>query len=413
MSYELSIVKRYLTSYKSSFLSTIAFIAIAGVFIGVAALVVVISVMTGFENQFRDSILATNSHIYVLKYFGEGVDDHEALADSLSRINGVVSVEPFVYSKGMIMSENELDGVAIRGLEVTSDKSSASKGMFGQEIVTGEFELNQTLSDTIPSKMILGVQLAEKLKATVGDTVILAFPEETSSAAMGAYFKMEDFVVTGIFDSGLYDYNATLCYISIPAAQQFFGLGDDVMGLELRVDDIYQAPKIASTLRERLEYPYSVTDWTQMNKEIFDLMKLQKVVVFLIITLIVIVAAFNIISTLIMMVMEKEKEVGILKAMGATAGSIMKIFMWEGVIIGAIGTGLGVLVGVILASSLQQYEFISISAEVYQLNTLPVEISVMDIIVISLISFSISFLATLYPARQAAKLMPVDAIRYE
>jgi lipoprotein-releasing system permease protein len=185
------------------------------------------------------------------------------------------------------------------------------------------------------------------------------------------------------------------------------------MGLELRVDDIYQAPQIASMIRERLEYPYSVTDWTQMNKEIFDLMKLQKVVVFLIITLIVIVAAFNIISTLIMMVMEKEKEVGILKAMGATAGSIMKIFMWEGVIIGIIGTGLGVLVGVILASSLQQYEFISISAEVYQLNTLPVEISVMDIIVISLISFSISFLATLYPARQAAKLMPVDAIRYE
>lgn len=413
MSYELSIVKRYLTSYKSSFLSTIAFIAIAGVFIGVAALVVVISVMTGFENQFRDSILATNSHIYVLKYFGGGLDDHEALADSLSRINGVVSVEPFVYSKGMIMSQNELDGVAIRGLDVSGDKSTASKGMFGQEIVTGEFDLNQTLSDTIPSKMILGVQLAEKLKATVGDTVILAFPEETSSAAMGAYFKMEDFVVTGIFDSGLYDYNATLCYISIPAAQQFFGLDDDVMGLELRVDDIYQAPQIASMIRERLEYPYSVTDWTQMNKEIFDLMKLQKVVVFLIITLIVIVAAFNIISTLIMMVMEKEKEVGILKAMGATAGSIMKIFMWEGVIIGIIGTGLGVLVGVILASSLQQYEFISISAEVYQLNTLPVEISVMDIIVISLISFSISFLATLYPARQAAKLMPVDAIRYE
>lgn len=475
MSFEFFVIKHHLLSKnKNAFLSFVAWIAIGGVFVGVAALMVTLAIMTGFQTQFREAILMTNSHIYILEYFAEGMDKWEDLQAEVEKMPSVVSASPFIYAKAMILNGDHVDGIAIRGVRM-EDESTVNT-LREKNLIAGTFNLKSNPDPKQPGRIVIGTELAKNLEVDVGDTVVLAFPTSANQQMGNIGFKMRRFMVNGIFDSGLYDYNATLCYLSLETAQDFFEMQRKVTGLELRLDDIYQAPLMArllngevirlskteyqefitqfpqskailkesikkkkdgiyfwsdqltddkrellgeaaitklETYNQRLDYPYRATDWTEMNQQIFDLLNLQKLVMSLILTLIIVVAAFNVVSTLIMIVMEKTREIGILKAVGAQSGRIMRIFIIEGLIIGVIGSILGTFAGYLIILSLKKWKFVSIAADVYQLDHLPVQLVWSDSLTVLAIAIVISFLATLYPAWQAAKLMPVDAIRYE
>ncbi|RMH72687.1 MAG: ABC transporter permease [Gemmatimonadetes bacterium] len=475
--FERFVVRHHLgAKNKNALLSFAAWIATGGVFVGVATLLVTLAVMTGFQTQFRDSILAANSHLYILEYFSDGMTNVDQVTARLEDIPQVESISPFIYAKAMILNGDQVDGVAVRGID---PQAKAEVFIDSERLVAGEFNLDSDPDPKIPGRMLVGVELARKVGVAAGDTIVLAYPLPTTpnlSRISNVAFKMRRFIVSGIFDSGLYDYNATLCYLSIPTAQDFFELGDKITGLELRISDIYEAPllrkslngihvrltenewnayraaypaaeaplkKVAKryqdrlyfdtdrltdaqrdqigesalnallALNKRLDYPYRATDWTEMNEQIFELLNLQKLVMFLILTLIIIVAAFNVVSTLIMIVMEKTREIGILKAMGTNSQMILRIFIMEGLVIGIIGTLLGGVGGYLIALSLKRWKFVSLAADVYQLDHLPVQVVWSDPLLVFVTAIIISFLATLYPAWQAAKLMPVEAIRYD
>jgi len=256
------------------------------------------------------------------------------------------------------------------------------------------------------------VELCNNLGIRQGEWVTIISPSGRLTP-MGQVPKSKLFQVVGIIQSGMYEYDNTLAYIGLTAAQQFLGVGDTVSGIEIRLEDIYQARQIAEALRSRLGLPYWVRDWMQMNRNLFSALKLEKVVMFIILTLIILVAAFNIVSSLIMLVMEKTRDIAILKAMGATTASIRKIFVMEGFLIGTTGTLLGLLGGYILCSLLKKYQFIELPRDVYYISTLPVKMEALDVGMIALAAIFISLVATLYPSRQAAKLDPAEALRYE
>ena len=260
--------------------------------------------------------------------------------------------------------------------------------------------------------IVIGKDLARNLAVFLGDTIDVVSPFGRVTPT-GTAPKVEKFRVVGIFDTGMYEYDANLALISIPAAQRFFSMGEMVTGIEIKVDDIYLADSVADKIHKMLGFPYWTRDWMEMNKNLFSALKLEKFGMFVILTLIIVVAAFNIIGTLIMMVMEKGRDIAILKSMGATEGSIMKIFMMEGLIIGVAGTIIGCIGGYTLCELLDTYHFIKLPSDVYQLDTLPVKMNPLDFLYISLSAVVISFLATLYPSWNASRLDPVEALRYE
>lgn len=410
MSFEFFIGSRYLrTKQKQAFISLITVLSIAGVTVGVMALIVVIAVMTGFESDLKSRILGVESHIVIMRNNGP-FSDYRNILEHVKNTDGVEAATPFINSQVILRSSLSLSGAVLRGI----DPDSANRVIknLDKVFLKNLKEKDQRTSTSIDMPaIILGKELSKNLGVMQGDTVYLISPRGMISP-IGHIPTMKRFKVAGLFESGMYEYDRSLSYIHIKDAQKILRMGDSVNGIEVRVNDIYNARNIAGRIIKELGFQYWARDWMQMNQNLFSALKLEKTVMFIILALIVLVAAFNIASTLIMMVMEKTKDIAILKAMGATDKSIRKIFVFKGIVIGSIGTILGVCLGFILCTVLKYYQFIELPGDVYYITTLPVKLELLDVVMIASAAMAISFLATLYPARQASKLDPVEAIRY-
>ncbi|MGA2225885.1 MAG: lipoprotein-releasing ABC transporter permease subunit [Syntrophobacteraceae bacterium] len=411
MNFEFFISIRYLLAKRrQTFVSLITFISIAGVGVGVTALIVVLAVMNGFHDDLRGRILGITSHVNITSFAGM-ISNYREVMGEVEKEKGVLGSTPFIYAPVM-MTSGRSAGAVLRGI----DPLSASKVLKLQENLTkGNLaDLVQPSNEASPSYpgIILGIELANNLGTRVGEYLTIISPSGRLTP-MGQAPRSRLFQVVGIIQSGMYEYDNTLAYVDLPVAQQFLGIGDSVSGIEVRVDDIYKAGEIAEALKQRLGPPFYVSDWIKMNSNFFSALKLEKVVMFVILTLIILVAAFNIVSSLTMLVMEKGRDIAILKAMGATTASIRKIFVLEGFLIGICGTGLGILGGFTLCSLLKRYKFIELPRDVYHISTLPVKMETFDLAVIAFAAICISLLATLYPSRKAAGLDPAEALRYE
>jgi lipoprotein-releasing system permease protein len=410
MRYEFFIGRRYLKSKrKQAFISLITLISVGGVALGVAALIVVTSVMTGFTRQLTDKILGVYSHLVILKE-GEPFSDYPEVIDEIKKVPGIVAVTPFIQTQVMLTTAGgDMTGAVLRGVDLASAPAVIS---VKRDMVKGSFDDLEKTRDGAPG-VILGTELAKKLGVTVGDEAIMLSPAGGEVSPLGMTPKLKKFAVVGIFDSGMYEYNGTFAYISLPTAQDFLESPGAVTGVEVRLADVYNAKQIGDLIRARLSFSYAVLDWMDMNRNLFAALALQKATLFVILTLIIFVAAFNIASTLIMVVMEKNKDIAILSAMGATRGGIMRIFMFDGFIVGAFGTILGLVIGLGTCRLLELYHFIDLDPKIYYFTTLPVQIVTSDIAVITAASLLICLASTVYPAWRASRMDALDAIRYE
>ena len=411
MSYELFIGLRYLKAKrKQTFISIITLISIGGVAIGVMTLIVVIGVMTGFKEDLTGKILGYYSHIVVLKQ-SEGLDDYERIMRKIEKVKGVKSATPFTYTQAMLSSKSGSLGVVLRGVDPKTIGKVINIGSNMKEGSLLNLEVTSSSATNYPG-IIIGKELSRNLGIFYGDTVNLISPMGVMTP-MGMVPRMKKFKIVGIFESGMYEYDSSFLYISLKNAQDFMNMPGVVTGIEVKTDDIYRVKEIASRIVMDLGYSYWTKDWMEMNRNLFAALKLEKITMFIILILIIMVAAFNIVSTLIMVVMEKNKDIAILKSMGATASSIMKIFIIEGLVVGVVGTLLGTIGGYTLGFLLSEYKFIKLPSDVYYISTLPIRIDSVDSILIAISAIGISFLATLYPSWQASRLLPAEALRYE
>ncbi|TSK03854.1 lipoprotein-releasing ABC transporter permease subunit [Geomonas oryzae] len=416
MPFELLIGLRYLKAKrKSTFISLITLISVAGVALGVMALIIVLAVMTGFEEDLKDKILGTNAHIVVLNGLG-AVQDYPQVVKKLEGMDGVVAATPFIYNQVMLSTGRTVSGVVLRGIEVQTDAkvTNLHKSMVEGSLASLDAEVGKTPG------VVIGKELAKNLGLILGDTVDVISPMGNITP-LGMMPKLNRFRITGIFNTGMFEYDSTLAYVSLKEAQQFLGLGDVVTGIQLKVRDVYKTGELAQAIDKELGPPYHARDWMQMNKNILFALKTEKSVMFIILTLIVLVAAFGIASTLFMVVMEKTRDIAILKSMGATSRSIMRIFVFEGVIIGVFGTIIGVLGGLLVALNLEPIVgaiqkvtgFELFSKDIYYLDHFPSQVIPSDVVLISVTAVIISFAATLYPSWAASRMAPAEALRYE
>jgi lipoprotein-releasing system permease protein len=383
-------------------------ISTAGVAVGVMALIVVIGVMTGFDQDLKKKILSVNAHVVVLRQ-GASISDEGAVAAAVKTVPGVVAAHPFIFTQVMFSAPGNISGGVLRGLDPDTIKAGGPQAL---EVHQGRFADLAEYTRGEPPQAAIGNELARNLGLAVGEYLNVISPLGTLTP-MGRMPRMKPFRVTAIFHCGMYEFDSSLVYTSIPQLQDFLGLGKRVTGLEVEVQDIYAADRVAAAIQQKLGDGYYTRDWMRMNRSLFSALKLEKIAMFIILTLIVLVAAFGIASTLFMMVMKKTKDIAILKSMGATRQSIMQIFIIKGLSIGVIGTALGLVLGLGLCGILKRYEFIKLPRDVYYISTLPVQVQAGDVAAIVGAAVAISLLATLYPSWQAARLDPVEAIRYE
>jgi lipoprotein-releasing system permease protein len=420
MHYELFISLRYLRAKRrEAFISLITAISTVGVMIGVMVLNITLSIMTGFEEDLRDRILGFNPHI-VLSSFSGAIADYPQVVEEAEQVPGVMAVAPLIYAQVMVSSRQNVSGVVVRGVEPHAASKVVDLGRHLKEGSLAGFGRLHEVKVAEDGKesvvrlpgLIVGQQLAQQLGVVLGDPVNVMSPFGTQGP-FGMVPKVKRFVVAGLFDSGMYDYDLTLIYMTLKDAQGFFDLGDRVTNIELRVKDVYASAQIARRIEGKLGFPFRARDWTEINKNLFAALRLEKVVYFLVLLLMVLVAAFNIIATLIMVVMEKRKDIAILKSMGATPSAIGRIFTFKGLIIGGVGTLLGTMGGFGGCWLLQRYQFIELPKDVFYVSTLPVKIYPENFLIVALASILICLVAAIYPARQAARLVPVEVIRYE
>ncbi len=413
MGFEWFVCRRYLKAKsRQGFISLISLISVAGVAIGVAALIIVLSVMTGFTNELRAKILGINSHIIVQKY-GNLIDNYPEVAKKIMAISGVSSTTPYIFTQGMITSDRGSTGAIIRGIDPDSAVQTLKLAKYVKGCQLSDLSIPQTSENghrTIPG-IILGSELAKQLRVYRNDKVRL-MSSDGPMTPIGIIPRLKACRVLGIFKSDMYEYDSAMAFVSLQTAQDFLNLDQAVHGIEVRLNDIYQADDISRQIQQRLGLSYTAKDWMRMNKNLFSALQLEKTALSIIVALVVLVAAFNIVSTLIMVVMEKNKDIAILKAMGASAFQIMKIFIYEGLVIGLSGTLLGLLGGLTACKILDRYHFIKLP-DVYPISTLPVELVPHDIMMISLSAIIITLLATIYPSWQAARTDPATALRYE
>ncbi|MEN8141001.1 MAG: lipoprotein-releasing ABC transporter permease subunit [Thermodesulfobacteriota bacterium] len=408
MSFESFVALRYLqTTRKKGFLSLISIISVAGVAVGVMALIVVIAVMTGFSDEFRDKILGVNSAIVIQQFSGQ-INDYEQVITTVLEHEEVTGATPYIYGQAMITTSKGGSGCVVRGIDPESADSVLA---LSSQFTKGSMAGLEAQPAGEPAGIILGTGLARKLRVGPGDRLRLMSPAGPLTP-MGIIPRFKTCQVQGLFATGMHEYDNNLAYVSLSTAQNFFGVKGAAHGIELAVIDIDNTPAIARDLRESLGTGFLIKDWMEMNFNLFSALKLEKTAMFIILTLIVLVAAFNIISTLIMVVMEKTKDIAILKAMGATNRQVTRIFIIEGLVIGISGTVLGLAGGLGLCSLLKRYNFIQLPSDVYPMSTLPVTVLPMDITMIAGAAIIITFLATLYPSWQAARVEPAESLRY-
>ena len=411
---EWFIARRYLGGRKRGrFLSLITLIAVGGIFVGVMALITVIAVMTGLQRDLQSKILGSNPHIYVFEQTGSGfrMNSWRSVLAQVRSTPGVVAAQPFIMTQVGIMRGQ----YAVAGQILGIDPSIGGPPMTDVErkIRNGEYKFGPATRSGEPA-VLVGRRLADKLSIMAGDVITVGSFENIHETPTGLMPAIRKYEVTDVFTTGMYEYDSQNMYVRLSAVQDLLSLDSTtVSGIAVNVEDPWRADEVSARLHARLSFPYYTNDWQELNQSLFSALKLEKLAMALILFLIVLVAAFNIISTLIMVVADKTREIGILKSMGLTRASVLRIFVLQGLAIGLIGTALGTVGGLVLVMLLDRYQFITLPGDVYFIDRLPVALDPLDVVWIIGASIVIAFVATIYPARQASRLMPVEAIRHD
>ena len=407
--FEVYVATRYLIARrKQAFISLISVISTLGVTLGVLALVVAVALMTGLQRELRDRIVGSAAHVYVWKVAEGGYQDYRAEAVLMSTVPHVVSAAPSIIGKALARSRNGEAFITVKGVdpefekEVTEVTQAVYQGSF--------FDLNIFDESTLDG-IVIGEGVAESLGVSVGGEITLVTPNGTLSP-MGMISRPRRLKVVGIFSLGLYEYDNAYGFVTLESAKRLLAK-DQVQMMELRVDDIYMSRQVAAAVEDDLGESYLTLDWSEMNESLFSALWLEKVAISITIGLIVMVAALNIVASLVLLVMEKSRDIAILKTMGAGRSSIMRIFMLQGLIIGSVGTTIGAIAGYVISTTLDRYRLIRLDMEVYQIPYLPFTIEPTDFFLIIAAALLICFLATLYPSQQASQLDPAEALRYQ
>jgi lipoprotein-releasing system permease protein len=407
MPLELFVALRYLLARrKQAFISLISFISTLGVTVGVMALIIALALMTGLQGELRDRILGSTAHVYVWKT--GGIANYEDEVRRVGGIEGVVAAGPVILGRALISTDRSDQFISIKGVDPVLERKVTD---IERSILRGSLDALTARSEEEPPGILLGKELAQQLGVEVGESATLIAPSGTLSP-MGMMTRPRRVKVVGIYSLGLYEFDAAYGFVSLDFAKRLVGReAPDV--LELRVNDIYAAPEIASRVTERLGTQYVAQDWADMNRPLFSALALEKMAISITIGLIVMVAALNIIASLILLVMEKSRDIAILKTMGTSSRRVMTIFMLQGLIIGLVGTAVGATAGYALCWVFDRYKLIQIPMDVYQVSHVPFVVQPLDFTIVIVSAVLICFLATLYPSRQAAKLDPVQALRFE
>jgi lipoprotein-releasing system permease protein len=428
--YEIYIGLRYLRAKRRQrTISLNTFVSIAGITLGVAALIGTLGIMTGFKEDLQAKILGTTSHIVVQDRTKDGMAGYDALVGQVETVPHVMAATPFVLRQVLLTSQSGVQGIVLRGIDPAKEVRVTE---LGKNIKAGRLSdltmsvqapaADKSTADTATNPdpktpvtsahpgIVLGKELSLRLGALVGDNVNVVSPVGPVSA-IGMVPKIRVFTVVAVFESGMFEYDSSLAYIGLEESQKFFNMNHAVTGIEVKVDEIFQAAEIARDIERAVGFPYWARDWMQLNRNLFSALKLEKTMMFLLLVLITLVASFNIVSTLTMIVTEKQREIAILKAMGATRQAIMRIFMLNGLIIGLTGTVIGIPLGYTFLWLIENYW--TFDQTVYYIAHIPVHVQAVDVVLVSVSAILISFAATLYPSYQAAKLDPAAALRYE
>jgi len=407
LNFEFFIAWRYLRSKRrTAFISVITYLSIAGVTIGAAALVIVLSVMNGFEYEVRQRIINADAHLRLQQYHRTPFEGYDALERQLKTIPQIIGVSPFIEEKGLLVSPESSDGIAVRG--VIPDKMAEVSNL--KEIMRhGSFV--HDYPDSLPG-IVVGLYIADGLNLYLGDTVTIVSP--TGLFAGMSIPRTMRFMVQGIFSTGLMDYDNFFCYISLESAQRLYGRTGKATGIDIKIDNLYNADKVQREIIELIgPYPFHPYTWFELKPNLYNWMKIEKWMMFLVLSLIILVAVFNITSSLIMMTLEKKRDIGILKSMGADQGAVRKIFTFEGLVVGIFGGTVGVAAGLILCYLQYKYHFIKLPGDVYIINFFPILIKLLDAVIVWCSAVVLSVLASYYPALKASQLPAAEAIRYE
>lgn len=407
MNYEALVARRYLRSGRF-FISVSTWITILGVTLGVAVVCFVMSLHNGFETEIRSRLLGTTSHISIFPLRGEYIDEYRAVIERIEAVDGVIAASPFIYFKAAISSASAGDGLIVRGIDPEAESRTAD---IKSDIKAGDytFEEQVFVDDTIPG-MILGSHIADRLSVFLGDPIVL-YSLHGEDLHRQTRPRVSKFYISGIFETGMYEFDAQMGYISLRDAQRLFKTGDAVTAIHLKLEDIYQAEAMAPVIDSVLMYQFDVVPWSVLHKNLFAWISIEKKILFLGFILIVVVAAFSIISTLVMLTMEKRPEIGIMKTIGFTPGSVRRIFVYQGLVIAAIGVIAGWLLALGAAWLQNTYEIIALPPDIYFISYLPIETHLLDFLAVGLVAVVVCFLAALYPAGQAARLSVVEVLR--
>lgn len=408
MKLENFIALRYLKSRKNSrLMSFMSGISVLGILLGVATLIVVISVMNGFSDNLKNKILGANAHIVVNRMDVNPISKWDAIETAIRTKDGIEGVSPFIINQVLVTSHKNVSGVVVRGVQPLKEESVTSIRKF---MVEGEF--TDIDKESEKPGIAVGKELAAQMGVMLGDEVVVVSPFG-KKGPFGFTPKMKKFDITGIFDTGMYEYNTSLAYISLKNAQDFFGTGDIVTGFSVKVENFDDAVQISKGLRDELGFPYWARDWLSMNASLFSALKLEKIAMFIILTLIIIVASFNIVSMISISVKDKSREIAILRAMGASEKVIYKIFQRQGVIIGVAGTLIGNIIGFAICYLLKNYKIIELPQDVYFMDKIPVVIDPYVFLTVSACSIAITYIAGYFPAKHSARLDPIEALRQD
>ncbi len=412
MSFELFVALRYLFSRrKQTFIYIISIMSILGVALGVGALVVVLGVYNGFSTDIRDKILGANAHAIIMSYIPDALDDTQKVMDTALKTSGVKGATPFIYTEVMLSAPGGVKGLILRGINPQTAPKVLS---ILNNMLLGSVEALQMPKDHVGAPgIVIGHELAKRLALGIGSRVNLLSASGEASTK-GFTPKIRPFTVVGVFETGMFEYDASLAFVTLESARKVLNVSEKrITGIELVVEDVYQADKIAEKVQTTLGSPFYVRHWMEMNANLFAALKLEKIGMFILLTMVVLIGSFSIVATLVMLVMEKTRDIAILMSMGATQGMVRRIFILQGTLIGVFGTLLGYILGLGVAFLLKKYQFIKLPQGVYTIDHLPILLTWSDTLLVGAAAMLLCFLATIYPARQAARLEPAEALRYE